>query len=231
MPPLADDLIVGEIRSGVEALNVLSVQIPGYWIHRDRNLEAGEPPKPGEKVLYYAHGGGYVALTVHPDGFTSAVLRGFLEHYSTIARTLSVEYRLICPGADVVHPFPTALLDALAGYRYLVDFGFKEEDIVLCRDLAGGNFALTLTRYVVDNQGKAGKLPRAPGILVLFSSWTDTSESLEANTAESAIWTTGRGWAAPTRWRSKRSSVTSPIRSRAQNTVCTLRLRAHTCWD
>ena len=199
IPALADDLIVGEIRSRAEALNVSSVQIPGYWIHKDHNLKAGEPPKPGEKILYYAHGGGYVALTAHPDGAMAPTPKGFLEYCSTITRTFSVEYRLLCFGEKAVHPFPTALLDALAGYTYLVNLGFKEEDIILCGDSAGGNLALALIRYLIDNQDKGFELPRAPGTLVILSPWTDMSESFEVKPAGSPTQSpAARDWASPT---------------------------------
>ena len=235
MPPLADGLIVGEIKSRAEALNVFSVQIPGYWIHRNCKLEAEEPPKPGEKVLYYAHGGGYVTLTAHPDGFMSAVPRGFLEHCSTITRTFSPGYRLLCPEVNVTHPFPTALLDALAGYTYFVDFGFKEEDIVLCGDSAGGNLAPALTLYLVDNQGKAAKLPRAPGMLVLLSPWTDMSESFESNAAESAIRTSSRDWAAPMDSKEIVEAIKAFLSDKPDEITnakrCAYTSRTHTSWD
>jgi len=202
IPPLTDDLIVGEIKSRAEAFNVSSVQIPGYWIHKDPGSKAEESPKPGEKIVYYVHGGGYVGATGHPDGPLASVPKGFLEYCSTITRTFSVEYRLVSLSEKGVHPFPTALLDALAGYTYLVDLGFKEEDIVLCGDSAGGNLALALTRYLVDNQDIAPGLPRAPGTLVLLSPWADMSESLEANPSARLPTTTtqpaAHDWASPT---------------------------------
>lgn len=191
-------MIVGEVKSRAGALDVSSIQIPGYWIHKDHHLKAGEPPQPGEKILYYTHGGGYVALTAHPDGLMALVPKGFLEHCPTVTRTFSVEYRLLCPGAKAAHPFPTALLDALAGYTYLVNIGFKEEDIVLIGDSAGGNLALALTRYLTDNRDQVPNLPRVPGALVLFSPWADVSESFEVNSAESAIRSAANDWASPT---------------------------------
>ena len=51
IPPLVDDLIVGEIKSRADDLNVSSIQIPGYWIHKDRDLKVGEPPQPSEKIV------------------------------------------------------------------------------------------------------------------------------------------------------------------------------------
>ena len=198
IPPLANSLIVGEIKSRADALDVSSIQIPGYWTHKDHDLKVGEPPQPGEKILYYTHGGGYVALTAHPDGPMSPIPKGFLQHCSTINRAFGVEYRLLCPGAKAAHPFPTALIDALAGYAYLVNFGFKEQDIVLCGDSAGGNLALALTRYLTDNLDKAPCLPRAPGALVLMSPWADMSESLETTPAAPATQSDTHDWVSPT---------------------------------
>lgn len=67
-------------------------------------------------------------------------------------------------------PFPAALIDALAGYLYLVKLGFREEDIIFVGDSAGGNLALALTRYLVLNRDKV------PAALVLLSPCTDPSE-------------------------------------------------------
>ena len=170
-------------------------------------MEVGEPLKPGEKILYYTHGGGYVGLTAHPDGSMSPVQMGFLDHCVTITRTFSVEYRLLRPGEKDANPFPTALLDALAGYTYLINLGFKEEDIVLCGDSAGGNLALALTRYLVDNQDKGLKLPRAPGTLVLFSPWADMSESFEVNAAKSSAQPAAHDWASATNSEGMRRTV------------------------
>ena len=48
--------------------NATSIPIPGYWIHRDRELPFESPPFPGENHFYHFHGGAYVAETAHPDG-------------------------------------------------------------------------------------------------------------------------------------------------------------------
>ena len=207
IPPLVDDLIVGEIKSRAKALDVSSTPIPGYWISKTSDLEDGVPPKPGKKVLYYIHGGGYTSLTAHPDDPTASLPKGFLKHCPNITQAFSVEYRLLRPGPKVVHPFPTALLDALAGYVYLGKVGFKEEDIILCGDSAGGNLALALTRYLVDNK-RNDRFPRPPGALVLFSPWADMSESFQINPTEFAAQATACDWISPTN---------------SDDTVCTIR--------
>lgn len=94
--------------------------------------------------------------------------------YSTqaISRTLSVEYRLSRSAPwPASAPFPTALIDALSGYNYLIDtLGFKPQNIVLAGDSAGGNLVLALTRYLRDNPQIGLGLP---GGLLLISPWCD----------------------------------------------------------
>jgi hypothetical protein len=58
VPLLADDPISCEIRLRAEALDLSSVQVPVYRIHMDREVKVEEPPKSGEEILFYTHGGG-----------------------------------------------------------------------------------------------------------------------------------------------------------------------------
>jgi len=80
-----------------------------------------------------------------------------------------------------VFPFPAALLDALAGYLYLVKLGFSEENIILVGDSAGGNLALALTRYLLSNKEQQPKLPNIPDALVLLSPFADLAEQFNDN--------------------------------------------------
>jgi acetyl esterase/lipase len=172
--------VVGEISALARARNIKSISIPGYWIHKDNNLPFESPPCLGEKVLYQLHGGGYVGETAHPDGRPSRISKDFLENSSrpSLRRTFAVEYRLTRrrgPGEEPVAPFPTALIDVLAGYLYLIKLGFSEEAIIVVGDSAGGNLALALTRYLLSNKEEQPKLPKAPAALVLLSPFVDAS--------------------------------------------------------
>jgi acetyl esterase/lipase len=71
------------------------------------------------------------------------------------------------------------LLDALAGYNYLVNVvGFSPSDIIVSGESAGGNLALALTRYLVENhKSESVKVPGPPGSLILLSPWCDLSTS------------------------------------------------------
>jgi acetyl esterase/lipase len=142
----------------------------------------GEAPKvPGEKVAYCLHGGGYIIGSAFPPDWTGKyIYRGLLEHCKDVRRTFSIEYRLsVGEPLQPSNPFPAALIDALAGYNYLVDVvGFNPRDIILVGDSAGGNLALALVRYLVECQkASETQVPSPPGNLVLFSPRADTSDS------------------------------------------------------
>ena len=182
----------------------MSIPIPGYWIHKDEKLPFESPPSPGEKIICHFHGGGYILETAHPEGTTSRIVREFLQNSSSpsIRRTFSVEYRLSSqsqPGEESVFPFPTALLDGLAGYLYLLKLGFSEENIVLVGDSAGGNLILALVRYLLSNKEQQPDLPKIPGSIVLLSPWTDLTQQFNENPApqSSLILNDGRDWLTP----------------------------------
>jgi acetyl esterase/lipase len=188
------ELIVGEIKAAAETNNVDSIPLPGYWIDEPVSYN-GKVPVSGEKVLYCLHGGrsfflisdksdlfssagGYVSFSAHPGDYTSNIPRGMLQHCPAITSAFSIEYRLT-KGAplDINGAFPSALIDALAGYAYLVnDVGFDPKDIILEGDSAGGNLALALTRYLVQYAGQSN-LPAPPGNLILLSPLGDMGAS------------------------------------------------------
>lgn len=106
-----------------------------------------------------------------------------MQYCKPIHRAFCIEYRLssTVPYAEA-GPFPTAIIDALAGYLYLVNtVGFAPTDIVIEGDSAGGNLALALTRYLVEHAGHPG-LPAPPGSLILLSPWTDIGTSHDGPT-------------------------------------------------
>lgn len=102
--------------------------------------------------------------------------RGLLNNVDNIQRALSLEYRLsTAPPLTPENPFPAALIDALAGYTYLVKtLGFSPENIIVEGDSAGGNLALALTRYLVESKAAGSPhIPSPPGSLLLLSPWCD----------------------------------------------------------
>ena len=174
-------LITAELKIWSATSKVESTRIPGYWFSK-KGIDPGPkmPAKPGEKVFLYFHGGGYVLLSAHPKALTSNIPRSLLELTDTVPRALAVEYRLSSthPLPDR-YPFPTALLDALAGYNYLVNVvGYDPRNVIMVGDSAGGNLVLALARYLVENKGTTDVLlPSPPSALLLLSPWADAGGS------------------------------------------------------
>ncbi|CAE7080195.1 unnamed protein product [Rhizoctonia solani] len=167
------NLIVGEIRRLADACGTESVRIPAYGFGRWGTGAEIPLAYDGEKILMHIHGGAFVMGTAHPEDVTSYIPRGFLEYgHSTFTRTMSIEYRLCASDPyPSKSPFPTALLDGLAGYLYLTrTLGFKPQNVFISGDSAGGNIAQSIVRYLHDNP-ELGM--GAPGGLILFSPWAD----------------------------------------------------------
>lgn len=128
-------------------------------------------PRNGEKtsrVIYYLHGGGYVAGSARGYRPITATLARLLK-----ARCFALDYRL-APESR----FPAALDDALAGYRWLISTGIEPRMIPIVGDSAGGGLALALVMKLRDLGDPL------PASIVSLSPWTDmagTGESILAN--------------------------------------------------
>ena len=173
IPPAASALVVGSIKSYADKAGVRPETIIGYWFG---DSPEKQPVQEDEVVVMNMHGGAYVFGTAHPKDMTASIPRGLIRHgkrTGTISRVLSIEYRLASSHPfESTGQFPTALLDALSGYTYLLAQGFKPHNILLAGDSAGGNLASALTRYLLD-----ADLPSLapPAGLVLTSPWADLS--------------------------------------------------------
>ncbi|KIL71061.1 hypothetical protein M378DRAFT_156010 [Amanita muscaria Koide BX008] len=174
----APELVKGELEAFATAASVKPCTLPGYWVHkRGSDIKIASPPVLGEKVLYRLHGGGYTGFSAHPSDLSATIVHDLPKFADVIRRVFSIEYRLSSTKPfPVANPFPAALIDALAGYNYLVhDVGFSPSDIIVFGDSAGGNLALALTRHLVEH--KVDHMPAPPGALVLVSPWCDLSGS------------------------------------------------------
>jgi epsilon-lactone hydrolase len=129
-------------------------------------MELLETRTGSQKVILQLHGGAYVI------GLSDAY-RIFALKYCKIsggASILSINYRLAPE-----HVFPTALLDALTAWNWLISHGYKPENILVAGDSAGGNLALALVEWLRD---KNEKLPAG---IVLMSPWADLSSEGESH--------------------------------------------------
>ena len=115
------------------------------------------PKAASDKVLLYLHGGGYVIGSILSHRHLASELGR-----AAGVRSFAVDYRLAPE-----HPFPAAVDDALAAYRYLLDAGFNPGHIAIAGDSAGGG--LTVATLLA---AKEAGLPQ-PACAVCISPWVD----------------------------------------------------------
>jgi epsilon-lactone hydrolase len=160
--PVLEDFDVLRLRQGLETLvsgspvpdgvtctPIRVGDVPCEWIVADGARE--------DRVLLYLHGGGYCIGSINTHRALVARLSA-----ATGMRGLAVDYRLAPE-----HPFPAAVDDATAVYRWLLAEDVAPSRIVVGGDSAGGGLTLATLLAIRD----AG-LPRPAGGVCL-SPWTD----------------------------------------------------------
>jgi monoterpene epsilon-lactone hydrolase len=120
--------------------------------------------------VLFVHGGGYVtgspSLYRHVTWRLAAAAR---------AQLLALDYRLAPE-----HPFPAAIEDTVAAYRWLLGQGAEPRGVAVMGDSAGGGLALAMLLKARDEN-----LP-LPAAAVALSPWVDlalTGASLKRNAA------------------------------------------------
>ena len=91
-----------------------------------------------------------------PNGYLCSE---WLKDAQEFSRVFQIDYRLT-QGKPLTpkNPFPTALIDAIAGYNYLVNvLGFEPQNIMVAGESAGAHLGIIFTRYLIVNS-----LPRIP---------------------------------------------------------------------
>jgi epsilon-lactone hydrolase len=123
------------------------------------------------RVILFLHGGGYISGSL--DSHRHMIAQAGREAQ---ARTLSLCYRLAPE-----HPFPAALDDALAGYRFLLSSGFRAKRIVVAGESAGGGLAIAMLVSARD----AGL--ELPACAWCSSPWVDLALSGRSMTTKAAV--------------------------------------------
>jgi epsilon-lactone hydrolase len=138
--PLPEDAGVNEIRVG---------DLVADWVTM--------PNSANRRVVLYLHGGGYSmgSRRTHRE-LATRIAR------EAAARVLVLEYRLAPE-----HPFPAAVDDATAAYRWLRKQGVAASSIAIAGDSAGGGLTLA-TLLALRDAGDA-----LPACAVCLSPWTD----------------------------------------------------------
>jgi epsilon-lactone hydrolase len=178
-PKLSPNLSVAKARRGMEAVagfarppsntRVEKAALDGMaaeWVCRNAPHE--------DRAILYLHGGGYSICSPRTHRELAAYISGFSG-----AGVLVPDYRLAPE-----HPFPCALEDARAAYRWLLEKGLRPDRIAIAGDSAGGGLSLATALSLRD----AGEPP--PASIACISPWTDlalTGESLTTRAARDPI--------------------------------------------
>jgi monoterpene epsilon-lactone hydrolase len=171
-------------------------EVEGLWAtpqHRD-----------GESAIVYLYGGGYVISSPH----SRRKLAGHLANASS-AHTLVPRYHLAPE-----RPFPTAVEDAAADYRWLLGSGGRPERTVLAGDSSAGGLAVA-TMLKLREQGMT--LPTAG---VPISPWGRTLPAPARRSRQTPQSTSRRPRPACCAW--PNSTFTGLIRVRHWPPPCTL---------
>ena len=118
-------------------------------------LEPAPSDLPPDVCMLHLHGGGFVGGSMRYAKTMAKYLAASLG-----IRTLTVGYRLAPE-----HPYPAALQDAVAAYRYLLQRGYKK--IILVGESAGGGLIVSLAVRLRELD-----LPMPAGLYAL-SPWAD----------------------------------------------------------
>ncbi|RHW25599.1 alpha/beta hydrolase [Nocardioides immobilis] len=168
LPANAAGIAVIRLAFGVACLGGLHTRLPATPVETEggagtvRGEWVGQVPEPGEPVLLYLHGSGYV-------GCSPATHRGLI---SDLCRRLDRSAFAVRYRRAPEHRFPAAHLDVLASYLWLLERGHAPEDIVVAGDSAGGHLALALLGEL-RQRGVA-----MPGAVVAFSPVVDLTYEL-----------------------------------------------------
>ncbi len=144
---VADDI-------GVEAVTVAGR--PAEWLRA--------PDAQAERAILYFHGGGYVMGSLN----THRSLGGEVSRTAGAA-VLMLAYRL---GPE--EPFPAAVEDGVAAYQWLLEHGFKPQNLAIAGDSAGGG--LTVATLVAARDTTL----TLPAAAVCISPWSDLTCSNES---------------------------------------------------
>ena len=117
---------------------------------------------------------GEVILHLHAGGYVWGSLKSHRHLVSEVGRaaamrTLALDYR-----RAPEFPFPHALEDAVSGYRFLLDSGFRTGRIAIAGDSAGAGLAVALLVRL-----KELGMPQ-PACALLLSPWADMTATADS---------------------------------------------------
>lgn len=147
-----------KLPDGIKREEIFANNVRCEWIIPQNFLE--------DKILLYLHGGGFIL------GLTSLHLEMIAYLVQRLGiRSLVVDYRLAPK-----YPFPASLNDCVMVYRWLLENGYKPENIVLAGDSAGGNLVIT---SLIKLRDEGTKLPAAIACLSPVANLAKREESIK----------------------------------------------------
>jgi acetyl esterase/lipase len=160
--PLFEVSDIGAMRESMEAMLGSATLPAGATVEPVRVAERDAewiamPNSAPDRVVLYLHGGGYIMGS--PRTHRELAARIARE---AAARVLLLDYRLAPE-----HPFPAAVDDATAAYRWLRGRGLDARSIAVAGDSAGGGLTLA-TLLALRDAGES-----LPACAVCLSPWTD----------------------------------------------------------
>ncbi len=175
-PLIPEGASLAEMRVGLDSMGGM---FPSLDDVSSQPVDAGGingewfDPDGGDKdrVLLYLHGGGYLIGSVQSH-------RAMIERITkaTGARVLAINYRLAPE-----HPYPAAVDDGVAVYRWLLAQGYAANRISIAGDSAGGGLTIAVLVALRD----AGEA--MPGCAVPISPWTDMECSGDSIQSRAAV--------------------------------------------
>ena len=173
--PVPENATIEEQRAAMQAFAQLPIDedvrceavnaegVPAEWV--------AAPEAVDERVVYYLHGGGYVmgSIDTHRE-IASRLSR------AARARVFLIGYRLAPE-----NPFPAAVEDAVAGYRWLLSTGMDPAKVIIAGESAGGGLTVATLVTLRD----AGEPLPAAGVCI--SPWADLEGTGEAMVTKADI--------------------------------------------
>jgi acetyl esterase/lipase len=167
-----------KLPAGVE---VVPVQIEGLpaglaaeWL---QPAAAGKIPQVDDAVIFYTHGGGYISGSCADHRALVAKLAA-----SSGIRLLLFEYRLAPE-----HPFPAALDDSLAAYRWLLKQIQPTTRVLFAGESAGGGLILGMLLALKDRIARGESDLPMPVACVSISPNTDMALTGKPNRVKGGI--------------------------------------------
>jgi epsilon-lactone hydrolase len=153
---------------GVDYIETQAAGVPAMWAIPKGGVE--------DRVIIGLHGGGFATGSMYTH-------RKLFGHFAKTAgaRALIVNFR-----RTPEHPYPAAVDDAIAAYRWLLDKGIKANHVAFAADSAGGGLTVTTLLHARERG-----LP-APAAAMLMSPWLDvelTGESWITNAEKETLFT------------------------------------------